>query len=278
MADLYRKSALEKISSPEQLDKVLKITSPISWLALIGIGLIVIATIIWSVFGTIPVTVSGSGIIASPVSTNATFADESGTVVSVIAREGMQIHFGDQLITYKTANEEIHAVYSDQVGTVAGVLVKIGDKFTQGSEIVRISPKVSASQVPVCYVKLSQSKKIERDMMAQIYLDSVNSQTYGHMWARVINIDSRASSTEGMASILGKDNNLASTFTKDGAVAAVTCELYPDSDSISGYEWSSSKGNTLDVSNGSPITVKIIVEEQRPIEKLFIKVKEIWGD
>ena len=249
-----------------------------SWLVLLGLGLIVVVTVVWSILGTIPVTVSGSGIIVSPVSTNAVFADESGTVVSVIARDGMQLHFGEQLITYKTANEEIHAVCSDQVGNVASVLVKTGDKINQGSEIIRVSPTVSSPQAAVCYVKLSQSKKIARGMTAQVYLDSVNSQTYGHMWARVINIDARASSTEGMASLLGKDNNLASTFTRDGAVAAVTCELYPDSLSVSGYEWSSSKGNCLEVSNGSPVTVKIIVEEQRPIEKLFIKMKEIWGN
>ena len=39
MAELYRKSALERISSPDQLDTMLKISSPISWLALVGAAL-----------------------------------------------------------------------------------------------------------------------------------------------------------------------------------------------------------------------------------------------
>ena len=58
MAELYRKSALERISSPEQLDKALKVTSPMSWLALLALTVIVIVTLIWSIVGTIPVTVT----------------------------------------------------------------------------------------------------------------------------------------------------------------------------------------------------------------------------
>ena len=64
MADLYRKSSLERISSPEQLDKVLKVTSPMSWLALIGITIIIAVTVVWSVMGTIPVTITTKGIIS----------------------------------------------------------------------------------------------------------------------------------------------------------------------------------------------------------------------
>ena len=46
MAQIYRKTALDKISSPEQLDKSLKITSPLSWLVLLGLTLIVIVAVI----------------------------------------------------------------------------------------------------------------------------------------------------------------------------------------------------------------------------------------
>ena len=74
MAELYRKSALERISSPEQLDKALKVTSPMSWLALLAVTLIVVVTVIWSIVGTIPVTVTTSGVISSAVSTCFSFA------------------------------------------------------------------------------------------------------------------------------------------------------------------------------------------------------------
>ena len=279
MAQLYRKSALEKISSPDQLDKALTVTSTMSWLALLAVTLIIAVTVVWSIVGTIPVTVTTTGIVASPVSTNAVYTPESGSITSVLVYPGMELYLGDPVATYKTGSGEIHTIQSDQVGTVTEVLARTGDAVTQGSEVVRVSPMVDASQVIVCYVKLSDAKKLERDMQVSVSLSSAESQTYGHMLARVINIDSYVSSNRGMSYVLGTDNNLAAVFQEGGgAVVAVTCQLYPDESTASGYYWSNDKGARLDVTNGSLVSAKIVVEEVRPITKLFSKLKEIWGD
>ena len=279
MAQLYRKSALERISSPEQLDKALTVTSPMSWIALAAVTFVIVVTVIWSVVGTIPVTVTTTGIVASPVSTNAVFTPETGSVMSVLVYPGSEIYMDDPVATYKTGNGDVKTIYSDQVGTVTEVMVKAADSINQGSEVLRVSPKASSGQVVVCYVPLSDAKKIERGMEVSISLQSAESQTYGHMVGRVINIDSYVSSIKGMNYVLGADNNMAATFQKDNtAVVAVTCELFPDSGTASGYYWSNEKGTKLDVTNGSLVNAKVIVEEVKPITKLFSKLKEIWGD
>ena len=61
--DLFRKSSLEKLASPEQLDKAITIARPASWLALIGVTLIFIITAIWAFNGTLPVTIHAPGIV-----------------------------------------------------------------------------------------------------------------------------------------------------------------------------------------------------------------------
>ncbi len=279
MAQLYRKSALEKISSPEQLDKALTVTSAMSWMALAAVTLILVVTIVWSIVGTIPVTVTTSGIVASPVSTNAVYTPESGSVTAVLVYPGSDLRMGDPVASYKTGDGDVKTIYSTQVGTVTEVLVKSGDTITQGNEIIRVSPKSYSDQVIVCYVTLSDAKKIERGMQVSVSLSSAESQTYGHMLARVINIDSYVSSSKGMSYVLGTDNNLAATFQKDGdAVVAVTCEIYPDPNTASGYFWSNEKGAKLAVTNGSLVSAKVVIEEVRPITKLFSELKEIWGD
>ena len=74
-------------------------------------------------------------------------------------------------------------------------------------------------------------------------------------------------------------NSFASTFRKDNkAVVAVTCELYPDPNTVSGYFWTNEKGGRLEVTNGTLVNAKVVVEEVRPITKLFVKLKDIWGD
>ncbi len=278
MAELYRKSALEKISSPEQLDKALKVTSPLSWLSLIGLTLIVVVTVIWSIAGTIPVTVTTDGIIASPVNTNAVYTGNAGAVVSVYASVGDEIYLEDEIALVKANDGSTYTVKSDQVGTVSKVDVSVGDTVGQGAPVLHVSPRAASQQVVVCYVKMADVKKVSRGMSVYVYLNSADSQRYGHMEARVINIDEYATSNTGMNYVLGEDNNLASAFTKSGAVAAVTCELYPSEESVSGYFWSNEKGKELHVTNGSLVSAKIITEEIAPITKLFSKLLDIWGD
>ena len=278
MAELYRKSALERISSPEQLDKALKVTSPMSWLALLALSVIVIVTLIWSIVGTIPVTVTTNGIVHSPVSTNAVYMEESGKVVSVLVHQGSELHLGDPVLTYRVGNGPLETLYSDQVGTVSQVMAEADSDKVQGSEVIRISPTVTGDQVVVCYISMKDVKKLERGMEVYVYLTSADSQTYGHMRGRISYIDAYAASATGMSYVLGSDNSVSSHFTANGPVVAVTCELIPDGSTQSGYEWSNKKGAGLDVTNGSLVSVKVITEEIPPISKLFNKIQEIWGE
>ena len=283
MAQVYRKSALEKLSSPEQIDKALVIVSPMSWLALLAATVIVVGTVLWAWFGTIPVTVTAKGIIASPVSTNAIYMPESGRVQSVgYVYKGMNLNLQDVVLTYTTGTGEVKTLLADQVGTVDSISVKAGEDIVkQGDEVLRINPNVTGSQVVVCYLSLADSKKISRGMEANITLASADSQTYGHMYGRVVNVDSYVSSTNGISFVLGSNNEMASTFRKDFSdLTAVTLELLPaspDDPTRSGYWWSNEKGKQLEVMNSSIVTAKIITEEVHPITKLFVKLKEIWG-
>ena len=70
MAELFRKSSLEKLSSPEQLDKAITVSTPVSWLALIGITAIIGAVVVWSILGSLPTIVSAQGISAVQSDTN----------------------------------------------------------------------------------------------------------------------------------------------------------------------------------------------------------------
>lgn len=278
MADLYRKSALERMSNPEQLDKVLKVTSPMSWIALLGITLIIVVTIIWSFVGTIPETITAKGIVSAVVGSNSIYTEDAGKVVSIRVREGDEVHLGDPVMTYRNASNDVVEVFSDQVGIVSDLVVKKDDEFTPGKDVVRISPIAHDSQIVVCYVPLAKAKKLERGMQVNITLDSLDSNSYGNMVARVINIDAYATPKDGMNSVIGKDNNLESSFNKDGAVVAVACELFPSADTVSGFYWSNAKGASVNVKNGSLVTAKIVTDEVAPITKLFSKLRDIWGD
>lgn len=48
---IFRQKSVDRVSSPEQLDNYLKVTSPSVWLILIGIIIILVGAICWSAFG-----------------------------------------------------------------------------------------------------------------------------------------------------------------------------------------------------------------------------------
>ena len=59
----FRTAALDKLTAPEQLDQIVKVTTPKAWIALIAIGVIIVIVTIWSVIGTIASRVNSTGII-----------------------------------------------------------------------------------------------------------------------------------------------------------------------------------------------------------------------
>lgn len=69
---LFRKAALEKLSTPEELDQLMQVTTPKGWLALVAIICLLIATVAIGIFGVIAVRVDGRYcIVAKDVITGA---------------------------------------------------------------------------------------------------------------------------------------------------------------------------------------------------------------
>lgn len=286
MKSVFRQSALDKISSVDQLDKTLKITSPLSWLALLGVTLIIVVVLIWSVIGTLPSTVTAAGMIVNAnTSTNTIKAGVTGTVQSV-ARVGDGLVTGGENrgVVAVIRNSNTHTnetVYSNQNGWVSEVLVEEGKTVDAQTEILRIRPDVRYGQkeVAVCYISMNDAGKIKRGQSANIFLSSADGSMYGHMSGRVINVDASATSTDSIESVVGKGNGVANSFTSNGPVCAVTCEILPDSDehpTKSHYWWSNEKGAERTIRAPEMCSIKIITDEDPPITKFLAKLKDIW--
>ena len=63
MANFFRKSALEKLSTPEKLDQLIKVTSPKAWIVLLTIAIILGTAVAWSFFGNIKTKLNVVGVL-----------------------------------------------------------------------------------------------------------------------------------------------------------------------------------------------------------------------
>ncbi len=52
---LFRKKSIDRISSPEQLNDYIRVSTPPLWLALIATLLLLIGALAWGVFGTMDI-------------------------------------------------------------------------------------------------------------------------------------------------------------------------------------------------------------------------------
>lgn len=59
----FRKSALEKLSTPEKLDQLIQVTSPRAWIALCTIGIALATAVAWGCFGRVKTKVNTAGIL-----------------------------------------------------------------------------------------------------------------------------------------------------------------------------------------------------------------------
>jgi len=91
---IFRKVALERLSSPEQLDQMVQVTDPKGWLALTGIGAILLAAIGWGVFGSIPTVSQGDGILLRQGGISDLVSNAAGQVQEVLVSVGDVIEKG----------------------------------------------------------------------------------------------------------------------------------------------------------------------------------------
>ena len=58
---LFRKKSIERISSPEEIDEYMRVTSPSMWLVLGAVILLLLGIFVWSITGRIEDTIEING-------------------------------------------------------------------------------------------------------------------------------------------------------------------------------------------------------------------------
>ncbi|HEY8019623.1 MAG TPA: NHLP bacteriocin system secretion protein [Thermoanaerobaculia bacterium] len=92
---IFRKVALERLSSPEQLDQLLQVTDAKGWLALIAAATLLATALGWGIFGSVPTEAAGTGILIRQGGVSDLVSAGSGQVAEVLVRVGDTLKKGD---------------------------------------------------------------------------------------------------------------------------------------------------------------------------------------
>ncbi|SCA62551.1 Uncharacterized protein SCG7086_AB_00190 [Chlamydiales bacterium SCGC AG-110-P3] len=98
---------IKRLSSPDQLDKLLIITSTRTWIALYAILSVVVVIILWALFGSIPIKVEGRCVVLNRTGLFSIHTRVSGMVQGVTLEPGDQVKKGQTVGTIFDAEEEL---------------------------------------------------------------------------------------------------------------------------------------------------------------------------
>jgi HlyD family secretion protein len=116
--EIFRKVALDRLSSPEQLDQLMQVTTSRGWMALATVGALLATAIGWSIMGSIPERIAGRGILL-----------QSGGVFEVVSQSG---------------------------GRVADLPIRVGDMITEGQVIARLAQPQLTEQIQQARTRVAE--------------------------------------------------------------------------------------------------------------------------
>ncbi|MEH2151800.1 NHLP bacteriocin system secretion protein [Nostoc sp.] len=96
---LFRKEALDRLSSPERLDQLMQVVQPNKWIPLAAMGSLIAVGLVWSVFGRIPITIAGQGVVVFPSKVAGFQSPSSGQILNLYIRTGDEVKKGQVLGT-----------------------------------------------------------------------------------------------------------------------------------------------------------------------------------
>lgn len=308
---IFSREALNKLRSPEKLDTLLPITTPINWMALIAIGILLFSVVLWSIFGAFTVKVDGMGMIMDSAGVVNVSHISDGKIKQIYVHSGSKIKKGDLIArmeqpvqdadtrmaqynialsqsdrdamsrasehdakkTQELVNEYI---YSDYDGIVDEVMVETGSIINVGTPICSIRRTQNRDELTgVLYIPVEQGKRVETGMSIQLAPNGVDASQSGWLLGVVRSVSQYPTSTTAMSKVLGNEQLVQYILNNErGAVMEVKFDLVKDENSESGYLWTSFVGQHKPITAGSFCTGSIIIDRVPPIEKVFYKVSQ----
>jgi hypothetical protein len=128
MSEIYRKAALERLSSPEELDSLMQVTTPKGWLALLSLGGLMLIALSWGISGRIPTKVLGQGMILARIGDA---ANDLEAVVYLSPIDGKKVRPGMKILISPATTR------LEESGSILGVVSRVSESPATAEAMMR---------------------------------------------------------------------------------------------------------------------------------------------
>lgn len=173
-------------------------------------------------------------------------------------------------------------IVSQYDGKILELSVAPGQILSAGMRLGAIEAEdPGAKIISLVYFADKDGKQIQPGMSVQVTPSVVKRERYGGIIGKVTRVSPFPVTNQEMSAIIGNENmanKLSESLTAGGgAPVQVFAELEEDSNNISGYKWSSSKGPSLKLTPGTTASVRVQIAEQAPISYVIPIFKSLTG-
>jgi hypothetical protein len=270
---LFREEALAKLDSLDDLDRLVTVTSLRAWLSLGAIGLLMLAGLLWAVFGTMPSSLEVSGILLRGGRVLRAESPAGGMLEAFLVAPGSVLSVGQPLARLAPEGPErsgagkLVEILSPYAGTLSSLLAFPGQSVAAGAALATIEPE-GEPLLATLFATPGLGKKIVAGMEAQIVPEGFSAEEYGYILGEVERVAILPSTQAGMMAVL-QNELLVRDFSAEGAPIQIDVRLRPDPDSPGGYAWSSSRGPGSPIGSGYLCGARIILGRDSPMERIF---------
>lgn len=311
---IFSRAALEKLHSPEKLDLLLPVTSPMGWMGLGAIILLLISVSLWAVFGSFTDRVNGMGLIMDSGGLVNITHTAGGRLINLHVREGTVIKRGDLIAHMEHAEKSADShmaqygtqlaesmrdtalrayqykskmyqqevssdVLSEYDGVVYEILVQEGSVVERGTPIATVRlTRTTEDLVGVMYIPVDKAKRVQSGQTIHVVPNGVDELEAGSMIGVVRTVSDYPVSLQSMERNLGNTELAKWILENEGAAVEVKFDLVKDETNESGYLWTSRVGDIRPVTAGSFVTGSIIIDRHPPIERVFYRISQWIGN
>ena len=166
-------------------------------------------------------------------------------------------------------------VISPYRGEVLEVKVSAGATVAASDPVVSIQPDVQDLEV-LLYLPAARAKDVRKGMEAMISPSSAKPEEYGFIKGYVSYV---SDFPDTPAELMHNFQNevLVKALTGEGPVTGLHVEMERNPKTLSGYQWSSSRGPNLTLSGGTLCTAEVVTRWQRPVELMLPALRKTFG-
>lgn len=243
------------------------VTSRSLVIALLGVALLIIGALAWSVFGRAPDTVTGQGVILPAQGYAEIGTRVEGTIEEVLVSPGDRVTIGEPVASVLAANDEAVLVRSTATGQVVEVGARPGRLTAVGEPLVIVEPAYGG-RIVKGLLPAGTAETVKPGMQALVSPASAPRAQYGFIIGEVTAVAPAPATRNRLLVLLGDNDSVVDYLLSNGPVQEVTIAL-ATADTASGYQWSIGSGPQEQVTASTLALVSVITSDSSVISWVF---------